>query len=116
MTPKNKYLLIQLLLGTCIVNVAIYMSLPFLAIFLAKNTLLQPTLIGLVVGSASLAAIIGGSLSAYLSDKIGRRILLLISLVGTSFTFFGFFIVSLDQHKALIIVIFSILNFFSGLC
>ena len=116
MTPNNKYLLIQLLLGTCIVNVAIYMSLPFLAIFLVKNTLLQPVLIGFVVGSASLAAIIGGSLSAYLSDKIGRRILLLISLVGTSLTFFGFFIVSLDQHKALIIAIFSILNFFSGLC
>ncbi len=116
MNAKNKYLLIQILIGTCITNATTYMSLPFLAIFLAKNTQLQPILIGFVVGSASLAAIIGGSLSAYLSDKIGRRILLLISLLGTSLAFFGFYIVSLDQHKALIIVVFSILNFLSGLC
>lgn len=92
------------------------MSLPFLAIFLSIHTPLTETFIGFIVGSASLAAVVGGLISGHLSDKLGRRFLLLFFLSGIACSFLGFYLVSTEHNKAIIIVAFSVLNFISGFC
>src|SRR3990167_6038209 len=116
MAQQNKHLMIQLLVGTGITSAATYMSLPFLAIFLSVNTHLTETVIGFIVGSASLAGIIGGSLSAKLSDKLGRHFLLLLFLSGITFSFLGFSFFSTENNKAITVIAFSVINFILGFC
>jgi MFS family permease len=74
------------------IKCAAYFTVPFLAVFLAKNTALSLPVIGLVVGAQPLAALAGGFLGGHLSDRFGRRQILFVSLIGSSLAYFGFFL------------------------
>lgn len=80
----------SLLLGTVLVRLASSMSMPFLAVYLAKHTDLNAASIGLVLGASSLAGMVGGFIGGALSDKFGRRIILLGALFGYCLVFLGF--------------------------
>ena len=74
------------------IKCAAYFTVPFLAVFLAKNTALSLPVIGLIVGAQPLAALAGGFLGGHLSDRFGRRQILFVSLIGSSLAYFGFFL------------------------
>lgn len=76
-----------LLAGTIFVIIGISMSSPFLAIYLAKNTDLNAALIGAVIGAGPLAGALGGFIGGVISDLIGRKALLVLSLVLSSTVF-----------------------------
>jgi MFS family permease len=82
--------LIKLLIGgTLLVVMARSMSLPFLAIYLHARLGLDPPTIGLVIGSGALIGALTGVLGGYLSDIVGRRQMLVGSLLlaGLCFPF-----------------------------
>jgi MFS family permease len=99
----------SLLIGTILARMASSMSLPFLAIFLVKQTDMSAVMIGLVIGAGSLAGTLGGFIGGALSDQFGRRKILLSALFGWGIVFLGFAI----AKSALIFFLLSLLN---GLC
>ncbi|WNR43226.1 MDR family MFS transporter [Paenibacillus roseipurpureus] len=98
-----------LILGTVMARAASSMSLPFLAIYLAKHSDMSPSLIGIVIGMGALAGTVGGFVGGTLSDRFGRRVIMLGALFGWGFVFLGFGIVKLP-------VLFMLLNMLNGLC
>ncbi|RJX39271.1 MFS transporter [Paenibacillus pinisoli] len=85
------------------------MSLPFLAIYLLAATDMSPTMIGVTVGIGSLAGMLGGFFGGYLSDRFGRRIIMLAAIYMWGFVFLGFAFTGVP-------IIFALLNAINGLC
>ncbi|WP_246120328.1 MDR family MFS transporter [Cohnella terricola] len=99
----------SLLLGTVLARLASSMSLPFLAIYLAKHTDVGAVMIGLIIGAGSLAGTVGGFVGGTLSDLFGRRKILIGALVGWGIVFLGF-------AMANNVFIFFLLSLLNGLC
>ncbi|MDZ5471551.1 MFS transporter [Bacillus sp. 31A1R] len=98
-----------LLLGTVIIRCASTMTLPFLAIYLSKGMDIHPLLIGLTIGMSPLMATVGGFVGGNLSDKYGRKPVMLTALFLLAFVFFGF---TVANHAGW----FILLNALNGLC
>jgi len=98
-----------LLAGTIFARIASSMSLPFLAIYLLAATDMSPTMIGVTVGIGSLAGMLGGFFGGYLSDRFGRRIIMLAAIYMWGFVFLGFAFTGVP-------IIFALLNAINGLC
>ncbi|MGF7535834.1 MFS transporter [Bacillus mexicanus] len=103
--PVIKFLLV----GTLVTKAAKSMTTPFLAIYLHQETGEGFGVIGLVIGLGYFATTIGGIIGGTLSDRIGRKSVMLCSIFIWSIVFFLFGIV----HT---ILWFSVLNILSGLC
>ncbi|TYS13765.1 MFS transporter [Rossellomorea vietnamensis] len=97
-----------LLTGTVLSRAAFFMTMPFLAIYLSRNMDMHPLLIGLTVGASPLVATAGGFVGGHLSDRYGRKPVLLFSLLSMSLVFFGF---SMADHP----IWFIVLNALNGL-
>ncbi|MCC3374394.1 MFS transporter [Cohnella sp. REN36] len=102
-------IVLSLLVGQMISRIATSMSMPFLALYLAKHTDMSAAMIGFVAGAGALAATFGGFVGGALSDRYSRRIIMFISLFAWSAVFVGF---SLTTQPALLLLL-SLLN---GLC
>ncbi|MCA1035619.1 MFS transporter [Bacillus infantis] len=98
-----------LLGGTVLARGASFMTLPFLAIYLSSTMDLHPLLIGLTIGISPLTGTIGGFIGGYLSDRFGRKPVMLSALMMWCLVFYGF---ALADSPAL----FVILNALNGLC
>ncbi|MFE5319049.1 MDR family MFS transporter [Paenibacillus sp. NPDC056579] len=98
-----------LLLGTILARTASSMSMPFLAIYLSKQSHINPVLIGLIVGLGPLAATVGGFVGGALSDRLGRKTIMLFALSGWVVVFGGFAMVKSP-------LAFMLLNMLNGLC
>ncbi|MCZ8512031.1 MFS transporter [Paenibacillus filicis] len=98
-----------LLIGTVLARAASSMSMPFLAIYLSRDPALSPLLIGAIVGLGSLAGTAGGFVGGALSDRLGRKRILLIALFGWVVVFGGFAIAKAP-------ILFMLLNMLNGLC
>jgi MFS family permease len=79
-----------LLAGTVLARGSAYMTLPFLAIYLSSSMELHPVLIGITIGISPLMGTMGGFFGGYLSDKFGRRPVMLWSVFGLGLVYFGF--------------------------
>jgi MFS family permease len=90
-----------LVAGSGIMSLAIAITVPFLAIFLARELDMPPTTIGLLIGSSVFFSIFAGFLGGTLSDIFGRTRVLLCSMLGVSLSFVGFY---LGEHVALMFV------------
>jgi len=95
-----------LILGTTLITLTSSMSMPFLAIFLSQSANLDFATIGFIIGIGPLAGTFCGLIGGVLSDFIGRKKLLLLSLIGLSIAFFGF----ITTTNILGLMFFSILR------
>lgn len=98
-----------LLMGTALARAANAMSIPFLAIYLSKETDMNAILIGLIVGAGALSSALGGFFGGVLSDQFGRKKIMLWALYTWGIVFIGLFY----THATLI---FFLLNILNGLC
>ena len=80
----------QLLAGTIFSRTASFMTLPFLAIYLQNEFNASPILIGLAVGISQLTATFGGFFGGFLTDRLGRKKILICAIIGWSIVFYGF--------------------------
>ncbi|WP_139490169.1 MDR family MFS transporter [Brevibacillus dissolubilis] len=99
----------SLIVGTVFVRAAQSMSMPFLALYLAKSTDMSPLMIGLTIGAGPLAGTVGGFIGGAISDRIGRRRVMMTALYTWVFVFIGF-----AFGKGMLF--FMLLNALSGLC
>ncbi|MGG1401106.1 MFS transporter [Bacillus salipaludis] len=98
-----------LLIGTVLARGSAFMTLPFLSIYLSRNMDLPPVVIGLTVGMSPLMATVGGFIGGHLSDRYGRKKVMLLSLFTLAIVYFGFTIASSQGW-------FILLNALNGLC
>ncbi len=90
--------------------------MPFLTLYLFKNTHISITLIGIIVGLQPLALCYGSVIGGYASDIFKRHTIILISvvlscLVYMSFYLSGKYLVAVPQ-----MIVFGLLNLLNGLC
>jgi MFS family permease len=103
------------LFGSFWIKCATYFSIPFLTIFLSRHTTLSLPVIGLLVGLQPLANAAGGFLGGHLSDRLGRRAILSVSLAGTTLAYLGFYFVAAGlMHSAVAPLGFAVLNLLAG--
>ncbi|MED1470458.1 MFS transporter [Bacillus salipaludis] len=98
-----------LLIGTVLARGSAFMTLPFLSIYLSRNMDLPPVVIGLTVGMSPLMATVGGFIGGHLSDRYGRKRVMLLSLFTLAIVYYGFTIASSQGW-------FIFLNALNGLC
>ncbi|GAB2701354.1 MDR family MFS transporter [Paenibacillus thermoaerophilus] len=98
-----------LILGTMMARIGSSMSMPFLALLLVRDAQMEPAAIGLTIGASSLAGTFGGFVGGALSDRIGRRRVMLAAQYSWGFVLIGF---AFAQHPAA----FVALNMLNGLC
>ncbi|MGG0657655.1 MDR family MFS transporter [Rummeliibacillus pycnus] len=95
--------------GTIFTRIASFMTIPFLAIYLQNELHASPLMIGVTLGIAQLCATFGGFIGGYLTDKLGRKFIILITIFIWSAVFVGFATVR-------IVGLFILLNAINGLC
>lgn len=98
-----------IIIGTIFGRMATTMSIPFLSIYLIKSMGASPAQTGMVVAVSSLIGVFASFYGGYISDVIGRKKVMLISIFGWSLVFVGFALA--DE-----IWIFFLMNALNGLC
>jgi MFS family permease len=106
-----------LVVGMAFLRFGLYMSWPFLTLYLTQKVGLHPVMAGVVVGASSLAKMFGGLLGGALSDKIGRRMMLCASLGVLPLIFLGFgHFADIITQSIVLTLLFTALSFITGLC
>jgi len=95
--------------GTLFARLASSMSVPYIALYLTKKMDIQPFWVGVIVGVGALAGTFGGFAGGNLSDRFGRKKMMLGTLVVWGAVFCGFALVESAW-------LFLILNLLNGLC
>lgn len=98
-----------LLFGTVFARGASFMALPFLALYLSQTKEVHPILIGLIIGIGPLSGTIGGFIGGHLSDKYGRKIVMITAMFVWGLVYIGFSI-------ATSVAVFFLLNAINGIC
>lgn len=98
-----------LLIGTVLSRGAAFMTLPFLSIYLSRHLDLPPVIIGLTVGMSPLMGTIGGFIGGHLSDRFGRKRVMMVAVFTLAFVYYGFMIANSQGW-------FILLNALNGLC
>lgn len=98
-----------IIIGTIFGRMATSMSIPFLSIYLIKTMGATPSETGIVVAVSSLIGVFASFYGGYISDVIGRKKVLYISIFGWVLVFVGFALA--DK-----IWIFFLMNALNGLC
>lgn len=98
-----------IIVGTMFGRLVTSMSIPFLSIYLTQVLGATPTQTGITVAVSSLAGVMASFYGGYISDIVGRKIVMLISVFGWAAVFFGF---SVAQH----LWVFFLVNTLNGLC
>lgn len=111
---KDNILLYVVLLGVFWIKAASLLSMPFLTIFLYKNTNLSIVNIGIIVGLQPLSLCIGSIFGGYLSDIFKRQYILLSSVFIGFLVFIGFYFTSKYLSSNFQIFSFGILNLING--
>lgn len=97
-----------LLAGTVFARGASFAAMPFLALYLSKTADISPLLIGLTIGIGPLTGTIGGFIGGHLSDRYGRKVVMLTTIFVWAAVFIGF---AFSEH----VFAFMLLNAVNGL-
>lgn len=81
----------SLMLSSLALTVARAMSIPFFAIYLSLEAGLKPSDVGLFIGSAIFISTAIGAIGSSLSDILGKRVMLLVSLLSCSISLSGLY-------------------------
>ncbi len=87
------------------------MTLPYIAIYLAKAFHYDPLQIGLVVAASPIGYVFFSFIGGYLADRFGKKRMMVISLIVMSFFYFAFY---LSEKISLLIVINLLIGFSRG--
>ncbi|MNO20254.1 Multidrug resistance protein MdtH [compost metagenome] len=98
-----------IIVGTIFGRMGTSMSIPFLSIYLIKSLGASPSETGIVVAVSSLIGVFASFYGGYISDVIGRRSVMFISVFGWALVFLGFALA--DE-----IWVFFVVNALNGLC
>jgi len=102
-SDRPPFLAKLLVAGSGIMALAIAITVPFLAIFLAREMHMAPTTIGLLIGSSVFFSIFAGFLGGTLSDIFGRTRVLLTSMLCVALSFVGFYL----SHEVALMFVFN---------
>ncbi|WP_416971072.1 MFS transporter [Streptomyces sp. 4F14] len=91
-TASPPFIARLLIVGSGIMALANSFTVPFLAVFLRRELNLDPSTVGLIVGSSVFFSVLAGFVGGSLSDILGRPRLLLLSLLGVIASFLGFYV------------------------
>ncbi|GAV38942.1 MFS transporter [Streptomyces acidiscabies] len=91
-TASPPFIARLLIVGSGIMSLANSFTVPFLAVFLRRELGLDPSTVGLIVGSSVFFSVLAGFVGGSLSDILGRPRLLLLSLLGVVASFLGFYV------------------------
>ena len=97
------------IIGTMFGRLVTSMSIPFLSIYLTGVLGASPTQTGITVAVSSLAGVMVSFYGGYISDRIGRKLVMLVSVFAWAAVFFGF---SMADRLWL----FFVINTLNGLC
>ncbi|MEC0124928.1 MDR family MFS transporter [Paenibacillus pabuli] len=98
-----------IIIGTMFGRLVTSMSIPFLSIYLTQVLGATPTQTGVTVAVSSLAGVMISFYGGYISDRIGRKIVMMVSVFGWASVFFIF---SAAEH----LWVFFVANTLNGLC
>ena len=98
-----------IIIGTMFGRLVTSMSIPFLSIYLTQVLGASSTQTGFTVAVSSLAGVMISFYGGYISDIVGRKMVMLVSVFGWACVFFGF---SAAQH----LWVFFLVNTLNGLC
>lgn len=98
--------------GTAITYGAFFMTFPFFSIYLTKEMGISPFVVGIILGIGPLTSTLGGLVGGFLADRYGRKRIMLVSLLLTSFVFFGF---GLANHAIIFMLLCGLQGFFRSL-
>lgn len=79
-----------IIIGTMFGRLVTSMSIPFLSIYLTRVLEATPTQTGITVAVSSLAGVLVSFYGGYISDRIGRKIVMLVSVFSWAAVFFIF--------------------------
>ncbi|MCU7675282.1 MDR family MFS transporter [Bacillus thuringiensis] len=99
----------SIILGTLFARFATSMSIPFLAIYLTTVKGVSAGMTGAIIGTSALVGVFASFIGGNLSDRFGRKTIMLWSMIVWIFVFVGF---SLADH----VLSFFLLNALNGLC
>jgi predicted MFS family arabinose efflux permease len=92
-----------------------FLCIPFMTIFLVKDTTLPAYAIGILVGINQVGSLCSGFFGGVLADRIGKRRVLLIGLYVTAAVFFGFFVLASTMRGSIAFApLFGLLNVLYG--
>lgn len=98
-----------IIIGTMFGRVVTSMSIPFLAIYLTGTMGVSATQTGFIVAASSLAGVSISFYGGYISDRIGRKKVMLVSVFCWAAVFFGF-------AASTEVWMFFVVNVLNGLC
>lgn len=97
------------IIGTVFGRLVTSMSIPFLAIYLTSTLGIAATETGFIIAASSLAGVAVSFYGGYISDRIGRKKVMLFSAFFWALVFFGF--AAANQ-----IWMFFVVNVLNGIC
>ena len=98
-----------ILCGTVFARTAMFMTIPFIALYLHNELHASPYIIGITIGISPLFSTFGGLIGGYLTDKFERKTVLISTIFVWGSVFIGF---AFAPSASLFIV----LNAVNGLC
>ncbi|MEU2246315.1 MFS transporter [Streptomyces sp. NPDC019224] len=97
--------------GTFFLKMVSFLCIPFMTIYLSENVDVPPYVIGVIVGLSQIGSLGAGFFSGVLSDRVGKRLVLLVGLFGSAAIFLLFFLVATFlKGTAAFPVLFGVLN------
>lgn len=110
-TWKNQYhpIVWAVVLGTIFSRISLFMTMPFLALYLSRTTHTSPLMIGLTIGVGPLTSTFISFIGGNLSHRFGRKTIIMLSISAWVLVYIGF-------SFATALWMFTLLNALNGLC
>ncbi|MFS0781855.1 MDR family MFS transporter [Bacillus sp. 1P06AnD] len=83
-------LVYSVIIGTFFARLSTSMSMPFLAVYLTATKHISPSITGMIIGVSALVGVLTGFIGGHLSDRLGRKAIMLSSLLLWILVFCGF--------------------------